>query len=130
MLVLTAVSWLLPYLSDRAMNEAIALAAAERLAPAAAAAERAHGYDPLAADPLLTLSLLEQRRGRNREALADLRKAAALQPQNYEVHYQMGLLLLRAYDRRAEAAAAFRRALQLNPLDESSRYELEAIAGG
>ena len=130
LLVLTAVSWLLPYLSDRAMNEAIALAAAERLAPAAAAAERAHGYDPLAADPLLTLSLLEQRRGRNREALADLRKAAALQPQNYEVHYQMGLLLLRAYDRRAEAAAAFRRALQLNPLDESSRYELKAIAGG
>ena len=56
--------------------------------------------------------------------------AAALQPQNYEVHYQLGLLLLRAYDRRAAAASEFRRALQLNPLDESSGYELKALGGG
>ncbi len=130
LLVVVALSWLPPYLADRSLNEAVALAAADRVAPAAAAAERAHRYDPLAAEPLLTLSLLEQRSGRNRDALAHLRTAAALQPQNYEVHYQLGLLLLRAYDRRAAAASEFRRALQLNPLDESSGYELKALGGG
>jgi Flp pilus assembly protein TadD len=95
-----------------------------------ASARSARRWDPLAADPLMTLALLEQQQGRNRAALETLRAAASLQPQNFEVHYQLGLLLERAFGRRERAAAAFRRALELNPHDASSAYELDALGAG
>ena len=99
-------------------------------AAAADSARRAASWDPLAAEPLITLALVEQQRGQNRAALESLDSAARLQPENYMVHYQRGLLLDRVFDRREDAAAAFRRALELNPLHESSRSELERLVAG
>lgn len=130
LLVLLAVSWLPPYLGDRAQNRAVEQAAKGDAAAAAESARSATRWNPLAADPLITLALVEQQLGRNREALDTLRSAVALQPQNYDVHYQLGLLLERAFGRKKEAAAAFRRALELNPRHESSAYELETLAAG
>ncbi len=130
LLLLTAASWVPPYLGDRAQNRAVDQAARGELVAAGASARSATRWDPLAADPLVTLALIEQRQGRNRDALRSLRAAADLQPQNYVVQYQLGLLLERAYGRSEEAAAAFRRALELNPLDRNSAYELERLAGG
>jgi O-antigen ligase len=130
LLVLVAVSWLPPSMADRAQNRAVEEAARGEIAAAADAARSARRWNPLAADPLITLALVEQQLGQNRAALETLRDAARLQPENYEVHYQLGLLLERAFGRDAEAAREFRRALQLNPLHSSSRYELEALAGG
>ena len=130
LLLLVALSWVPPYLADRDQNRAVEEAAKGDLVAAAASAQSSSRWDPLAADPFIPLALIAQQQGRNREALDSLRTAADLQPQNYAVHYQLGLLLDRVYDRRDEAAAAFRRALELNPLHESSANELERLAAG
>jgi tetratricopeptide (TPR) repeat protein len=130
LLVLLAASWLPPYLGDRAQNRAVEQAAKGDAAAAAESARSATRWNPLAVDPLITLALVEQQLGRNREALDTLHAAAELQPQNYDVHYQLGLLLERAFGRKKEAAAAFRRALELNPRHESSAYELETLVAG
>jgi Flp pilus assembly protein TadD len=61
--------------------------------------------------------------------LGVLQKAARLQPDNYEVYFQQGVLLLRAFGRKQAASAALRRALALNPLDDASRVELELATG-
>ena len=66
--------------------------------------------------PLLTEATLLQQLGRNREALERLQAAAKLQPQNYEVWYELGVLLHGAFGRDKAARAAFTRALALNPL--------------
>src|SRR5665647_2247006 len=69
-------------------------------------ARRAANLDPLAVDPLITEALVLQQQGRNGEALAVLQKAARLQPDNYEVFYHEGVLLLRALGRKKAAIAA------------------------
>lgn len=128
LLLLLAVSWAPPYLGDRAQNRAVEEAADEDIPAALDWARNARRWNPLSADALITLALIEQQSGDNRGALETLRAAAALQPQNYEVHYQLGLLLERAFGKRKEAAQAFRRALELNPLHQSSAYELQSLA--
>lgn len=128
-LVLLAASWLVPYLAARAESAALAAAGDGDTAVALSHARRAASLDPLAADPLITEALILQQQGRNDEALAVLQKAARLQPDNYEVYYQQGVLLLRAFGRKKAAIAALRRALALNPLDDASRFELELAAG-
>ena len=80
--------------------------------------------------PLISQALSLQQLGRNREALDVLRSAQSLQPDNFEVYYQEGLLQLKAFGRRQAALAAFGRALALNPLDRDTRREIEALLGG
>jgi tetratricopeptide (TPR) repeat protein len=103
---------------------AVSAAGAGELTLAVSEAETAQAWNPLAVRPLITLALVQQQLGQGRAALATLDKAAALQPQNADVHYQRGLVLLRALGRPAEAAEAFERALELDPLDEASAYQL------
>jgi Flp pilus assembly protein TadD len=126
-LVLLAVSWLPPYLAHRAENAALAASADGDVAAALDHVRRAAGLDPLAVSPLLTEAMLLQQLGRNREALARLQAAAQLQPQNYEVWYDLGVLQHEAFGRDKAARAALIRALGLNPLDAASRDELERI---
>jgi tetratricopeptide (TPR) repeat protein len=128
-LVLLAVSWLVPYLAARDASAALAAAGDGDTTVALSRARRAARLDPLAVDPLITESLVLQQQGRNGEALATLEKAARLQPDNYEVHYQQGVLLLQAFGRKKAAVAELRRALALNPLDDASRFELELTTG-
>ncbi|HJW74634.1 MAG TPA: tetratricopeptide repeat protein, partial [Thermoleophilia bacterium] len=130
LVVLGVVSWVLPYLSQRAYSSALSDAGRDRIVSAAAAAEWAGRLDPLAVDPLLALSKLERQQGRAREARATLEKALRLQPRNYRVYYELGLLELNTFGRRAEAAAWFRRALVLNPRDEATKYQLSVAEGG
>ena len=127
-LVLLAVSWLPPYLAQRAENAALAAASDGDVSAALDYARRAATLDPLAVSPLLTEATLLQQLGRNREALARLQAAVKLQPQNYEVWYELGVLLHEAFGRDKAARAAFTRALALNPDDAASRYELELLA--
>ena len=126
--MLLAVSWLPPYFAQRAENAALAAASDGDVATALGDARRAAAWDPLAVSPLLTEATLLQQLGRNREALERLQAAARLQPQNYEVWYELGLLLHGAFGRDKAARAAFTRALALNPDDAASRYELELLA--
>jgi Flp pilus assembly protein TadD len=118
-----------PYLSARDESAALAASGDGNSALALSHARRAASLDPLAVDPLITEALLLQQQGRNGEALAVLQKAARLQPDNYEVFYQQGVLLARAFGRKKAAIAALRRALALNPFDDASRFELELAAG-
>ena len=127
-LVLLAVSWLPPYLALRAENAALAASSDGDVAVALDRARWAATLDPLAVSPLLTEASLLQQLGRNREALARLRAAAKLQPQNFEVWYELGVLLHGAFGRDKAARAALTRALALNPDDSASRYELELLA--
>jgi tetratricopeptide (TPR) repeat protein len=128
-LVLLAASWLVPYLAAREESAAIAASGDGDTAVALSRARRAASLDPLAVDPLITESLVLQQLGRNGEALAALEKAARLQPDNYEVFYHQGVLLLNAFGRKKAAVAALQRALALNPLDGASRFELELATG-
>jgi tetratricopeptide (TPR) repeat protein len=125
--LLMAVSWMFPYLSARAEAQAISQAD-QHPGAAAASARRAHSLDPLTVDPLVTLSQIQQGEGRPAAALATLRRAARLQPDNYYVHYTIGVLLATALHRDAAAADQFRRALALNPLDALSQYALGQVA--
>jgi tetratricopeptide (TPR) repeat protein len=128
-LVVLAASWLVPYLAGRAESAALVASGDGDSAAALGQARRAASLDPLAADPLIIEALVLQQQGRNGEALGVLQKAARLQPDNYEVYFQQGVLLLRAFGRKQAASAALRRALALNPLDDASRVELELATG-
>ncbi len=126
-LVLLAVSWLPPYLSHRAENAAFAASSDGDVVAALGHARWAASLDPLAAGPLLTEAALLQQLGRNREALAQLQAAARLQPQNFKVWYELGVLEHETFSRDQAARAALTRALALNPLDAASRYELDLL---
>jgi O-antigen ligase len=127
-LLLVALSWLAPYLSDRALSRSIVLASDNHTAAAVTQARRAHRLDPLAVDPLFTLALVEQQQGRGSAAQATLEQAVRLQPQNYETYYELGLMQLNVLGLRHPAAASFRRALSLNPYDDNSSYELSVAS--
>lgn len=124
-LVLLAASWALPYVAVRAENDALSASADGDTAAALDLARRASRYDPLAAGPLIMQAQLLQQLGRNREALDALQTAVRLQPDDFEVHRELGLLYLEAYARKRDAAAAFTEALALNPLDQELRQDLE-----
>ena len=125
-LVLVALSFAAPYLSEQALSQAVDLSGAGHTAAAAAQARRAHRFDPLAVDPLFTLALVEQQQGRASAALAILEQAVRLQPRNYMTFYQLGAMQLDVLGQRAQAAASLRRALALNPFDADSSAELNA----
>jgi len=122
------VSWLPPFLAFRAENAALAASGDGDITTALGHARRAATWDPLAVSPLLTQATLLQQLGKNREALERLRAAAKLQPQNYEVWYELGVLQHGVLGREKAARASFARALALNPADAASRYELELLA--
>ena len=125
-LVLVALSFAAPYLSERALSRALDLSGAGHTAEAAAQARHAHRLDPLAVDPLFTLALVEQQQGRASAALATLEQAVRLQPRNYLTFYQLGVMQLDVFGQRTQAAASLRRALALNPFDAGSSDELNA----
>jgi len=122
--LLAALSWLPPYLGERATERAQSAAATGELTLAVREAETARARNPLAVRPLITLALVQQQLGQARAALATLDEAAALQPQNPDVHYQRGLVLLNALGRPGEAADAFVRALELDPRDDTTAFQL------
>ena len=67
--------------------------------------------------------------GRANEAVEAERAALKLDDKNYTAHYQLGRFLLRVGDsgQLPEAAAQFRRALELDPRQYDVRFELIAV---
>jgi hypothetical protein len=124
LIVLGALSWALPYLSQRAAMGAVNDASRGRLTHAAASARQASRLDPLAVDPLITLALVQVRQHRAATAQATLDTAVHLQPRNYATYYQMGLLELNSFGKKSAATQWFLRALALNPLDSLTRQQL------
>jgi len=126
LVVLGAVAWGLPYLSQRAALAAVDDASLGRLTQAASSARRAGRLDPLAVDPLITLALVQVEQRHAPAARQTLERAVRLQPRNYEPYYQMGLLELNSFGDQAAATQWFRRALALDPLDALTRAQLAA----
>jgi tetratricopeptide (TPR) repeat protein len=124
-----AAAWLLPFFSVRAYNSALAEVGQGKPDAAAVDARRAQRLDPLAVDPLVVLSLVEQRRGEPQLALDALNKAVKLQPDNWQVRYQLGLLLVNVLGRERAGVDELRRALSLNPRDALIAYQLRLHGG-
>ena len=124
-----AAAWLLPFFSVRAYNLALAEVAQGKPDAAAVDARRAQRLDPLAVDPLVVLSLVEQQRGEPQLALDALNKAVKLQPDNWQVRYQLGLLLVNVLGRERAGVDELRRALSLNPRDALIAYQLRLHGG-
>jgi predicted O-linked N-acetylglucosamine transferase (SPINDLY family) len=61
-----------------------------------------------------TLGVVYMQLGRHADALEPMKKAAALSPNDVEVHYNLGVTL-QGLDRLQEAEASYRRALRINP---------------
>jgi len=61
---------------------------------------------------LIDLSLVQARQGRVEEALDSIERAVALEPENDEALFNLGLLRLHVRDDRAGALAAFRRCIE------------------
>jgi tetratricopeptide (TPR) repeat protein len=103
-----------------AMHAAELLMQCGRPDEAAAVLDRAAAH--AAADPQLlrVLSAAEMLRGRLEAALAAVERALAAAPDNAEYHVHRGHLLWRLGD-TAGAAAAFRRALALDPASDTVR---------
>ena len=127
LVLLGAASWTLPYLSERAFSRAVAQAGDQHLEAAVASARQAQRLDPLAVDPLITLAQVEQQQALAGDALQTLTQAQKLQPQNFEVYYQMALLLSTQFGRDRAAAAELRKGLALNPNDSSMQFLLSSL---
>jgi tetratricopeptide (TPR) repeat protein len=85
LVVLTGVLAWTVYQPLRALNageDSLALLEAGRTEEARAAAVRAHDIDPLSAEPLYDLAVIESAAGRTDAAGAALERAVALQPEN------------------------------------------------
>ena len=125
-LLLAGVAWTLPWLSERAADQAHTYLFAGDLPAAAAQARRAISLNPLAVDPLITLSLAQQGRGLAGQSAEALNKALAMQPENWWLHYQMGLLQLKLGDADA-AISQFRQAYELDPLETRILWQLARL---
>ena len=105
-------SLFLPWLADRWTNDARAVV--DRPARAVALARRARQANPLALEPVLVQALAEEVRGRDAAALALLRKATELQPQNPTPWAELGTFWLDSGCPR-EALPALERYVELDP---------------
>jgi hypothetical protein len=113
--VTLVVAWLTFQPLRSANADAAALTAITRVNEAAAFSDaRAAANDnPVSVDPLFELAALYRATGNNDAAIAELRKAVALQPQNPQSWLTEGETLL-ALHRPGQALPALERALQLN----------------
>lgn len=91
---------------------------------------RAVGLAPANADYQANLGYVLWKLGRPAEAIAAERAAIRLDDKNFTAHYQLGRFLLRAggdADALKEAAAHLRRALEIEPRQPETRFELIAV---
>ncbi|HEY1540421.1 MAG TPA: O-antigen ligase family protein [Solirubrobacteraceae bacterium] len=104
-----------PLRSDEADQQALATLESGNVAAARAQAVKAHDRDPLALDPLFTLSAVEQRAGnRQIQARAALLQAVRLQPDDPEPWMALAGFELQTGHPQA-AVTASRRAVYLDP---------------
>ncbi|MGE3345243.1 MAG: sulfatase-like hydrolase/transferase [Vicinamibacterales bacterium] len=89
--------------------------------------EMAALLNPAAASPLLSAAELQLRRGNVRDARARWTQANTVAPQSFDVALVDGLIL-EAEGRAADAMAAYRRAIGLNPAAPRPRMMLVRVA--
>jgi hypothetical protein len=114
----------LPALASHEVDRAFDAIDAGRLDEAVHAANRARRLNPLALEPLQARALAADAAGDKVAAVAWYEKAAALQPENPDAWYDLGLYQAIATHDQCAAYAALNRAYTLDP--KSSRW----VAGG
>jgi len=112
-----------PLRSISARQEALDLAGSGRFSDARDKAKYAADLNPLAIEPLLELSAVEEASGRTRQARSALLDAVRLQPANPETWKRLSIFELRASKPDAAVVAA-RAAVYLDPLSPQTRRVL------
>ncbi len=126
-IVLGALSWALPFLSERATVSSQMQLSLGQVTAAADSARHAAAFDPLAVDPLLALAAAQVGAGDPQAAADTLERAVRLQPDNYEPYYEMGNLQLRAFGDAAAARLWYEKALQLNSMNVPTQRALQGL---
>ncbi len=111
------------------VNYGIALESCARYEEAAAALSRAVDLDPENAEARYNLGVVAERCGGSFDAVAaSYRRAIALDPSRPEVHDSLAFALAQL-GRDAEAVAAYRDSLALEPDNPSARHMIAALTG-
>src|ERR1700756_1096208 len=80
--------------------------------------------DSASAKPAIELAMLDRQSGNIESAVALLREAIRIQPQNADAHYELGLIMQSKGDNRA-AVKEFRSTLLLDPNHAGAQYNLD-----
>ena len=110
----------LPALSSRDVDSALEAIDAGRLEDAVDAADRARTLNPLSLGPLQARALAADTAGDKAAAVAWYEKATALQPENPDAWYDLGLYQAIATHDQCAAYAALNHSYTLDP--KSSRW--------
>jgi len=107
-----------PSLATRRVDASYAALDARDVASARDRARAARALNALSPEPLWALAAVESAAGRQRVAVAYLREATSLQPENPETWYQLGLTYQLALGDQCQAYAALNRSYTLDPNGE------------
>ncbi|HZB74708.1 MAG TPA: O-antigen ligase family protein [Solirubrobacteraceae bacterium] len=113
-LLLAWAIWL-PEASDRATNDALALADERQFARAIERTEEARDLNPLTPDPLIVRASVETRAGREDDARQSLEKAVLSFPGDPQTWYRLASFQLGTLDAPEQALETLRGALYLDP---------------
>jgi MFS family permease len=104
-----------PEASDRATNQALALADERKFDEAIAKTEDAEDLNPLTPDPLLVRAAIDTTANRVDEAQGNLERAVILFPGDPQTWYRLAAFQLGTLDAPEQALETLRGALYLNP---------------
>jgi tetratricopeptide (TPR) repeat protein len=110
-----------PEASDRATNEALALADERKFDEAIAKTEEAENLNPLTPDPLLVRAAVDTAANRVDEAQKSLERAVILFPGDPQTWYRLAAFELGTRDAPEQALETIRGALYLNPHSAPAR---------
>src|SRR5207245_6551491 len=108
------------------MNAGVTLMARGDLVKARRYFERAREIEPGYAYVHMNLSVLEAHEGHREAALRAAQEAVRLRPDHDRTHFYLGKAL-EQMGRTGEAAAAYRRAVELNPRDAEAQVALARL---
>lgn len=113
----------IPWYADHLRNTSLKQAEMGYRVDSLQTAEAAVFYNPLSVQSLFVLAGAQQRIGRLLEAETTLTRATQLQPQNYATWEQLALYERDRLNEPDKAAEYFRKAVDLNPVDQHLKAE-------
>ncbi|MHB8857910.1 MAG: tetratricopeptide repeat protein [Thermoleophilia bacterium] len=113
----------IPWYADHLRNTSLKQAEMGYRVDSLQTAEAAVFYNPLSVQSLFVLAGAQQRIGRLLEAETTLTRATQIQPQNYATWEQLALYERDRLNEPDKAAEYFRKAVDLNPVDQHLKAE-------
>lgn len=114
---------IIPWYANHLQNASLSQAEMGFKVEALQTAEKAVSFNPLSVQALFVLAGAQERIGREKEAKNTLVRATEIQPQNYLTWEQLALYERDRWHEPEEAAENFKKAVNLNPLDQHLRIE-------